>query len=97
MVKDLGRLDWEIKNDGKKMDNILDKITKLSQLASETSCAAFVIQHVKSTGKFKVVFNNKFGSSKKTKPEDFEKAIDNGIEFLLKNRKETDIKNHFKL
>ena len=71
--------------------DILRKIEKLSHLSRETKGGAFIIAHEKSTGKFKVSFNNYLSRSKKRlKPTDFELAIDEAIEFIVSERKELD-------
>jgi hypothetical protein len=70
------------------MKTLSEKLEQLSNLARETSGAAFVIQHVKENGKWKVTFNNLL-LSKKNKPKetDFKSAIDAAIQFILENRK----------
>ena len=70
------------------MKTLIEKLENLSNLARETSGAAFVIQHCKENGKFKVVFNNVFiGSKEKLKATDFETAIDEAITFILIKRR----------
>jgi len=66
------------------------KIKWLSILSQETKGAAFVIQHMKSTGLFKVNFNNQFPNGM-LEAQSFEKAIDAGIKWLTENRKERDV------
>jgi len=69
------------------MDTIIAKIDQLSNLARETAGAAFVIQHCKDSGLWKVTFNNIFMRGKdKPQPKEFEAAIDDAIEFILLKR-----------
>lgn len=76
---------------------ILSKLDELSYLARETSGAAFVIQHNKETGQFKVVFNNAVNKCKELKDTDFLSAIINAIEWLKKERSPLNTSLKYKL
>jgi hypothetical protein len=71
---------------------LLDKIEKLSFLSRETTGAAFVIQHEKSTGLFKVVFSNVILSSRsELKAKALDDAIDDAILFIESRRVLVDV------
>lgn len=72
-------------DDGTKVLKLIDELSFLSR---ETNGASFTIQHVKDTGKFKVVFLNAMMFSKeKLKEKDFVEAIEEAIQWIKSERK----------
>jgi hypothetical protein len=70
------------------METILEKLEQLSTLARETSGGSFVIQHIKETGKWKVVFGCIMTNKKdKLQPTTFEQAIDEAIVWISTRRR----------
>ena len=63
-----------------------DKFEELSKLSRETKGASFVIQHIKDTGLYKVVFPN-LHNEVKFVPNSIDKAVNDAIRYLKHNRK----------
>lgn len=77
-------------SDKKTIPELLDELSFLSR---ETTGASFCIQHIKDTGKYKVVFNNAMTQMKHDplKQTDFESCLTEAIDWIRVKRKPVEV------
>ncbi len=70
------------------MDKFLRNLKELSELSRKTIGGSFIIQHTKSTGLYRVNFNNAvYGGGGRLKEKDIVGAVEDALAFMKENMK----------